>query len=578
MSGRCRAVLRGPRPSGQCEMPARAQMRHRVVMSVPAGLLALLIASCGDRSATLDGGALAEGGTRDGSGGTCSGAASAPEERRVREGVLRGTIETVEGVAIMRFLDVPYAAPPIEALRFLPPQSPPCFEGVREASTFGASCPQLDPRTGAYEGDEDCLHLNVWAPPDALEAPVLVFVHGGGNVFGGANETSGTGARRYDGARLAARHGAVVVTLNYRLGILGFLAHPELDAADPSGRAGTLGLLDQIAALAWVRDNIESFGGSPDRVLLFGESGGARDVCALLASPLAVGLFSAAMMQSGSCLVPPRESVLSATRAQIAASGCTAAAEGEIACLRRLDTRRLLLDYAPPVPPLADPVEAGEALQPHVDGRVLTMPPEEALASGLGSDVPFVVGVNSHESSILVGNAITNVAEYRTAVRSAFPEHADAILALYPAANDVEAHDQFVALTSDARFACPARSAARAAARGHERAVYRYVFAQGITQEPRLAPFGAYHGVELAYVFDSIGAGAYRASDEERALAVAVGSYWVAFGARGDPNGEGRALWPIFTEVDDRHLRFSAAAIEAGAGHRSAQCDFWDSR
>ena len=240
------------------------------------------------------------------------------------------------------FRGIPYAAAPVGDLRFRPPAPAACAPTEIAATDFGAMCPQFEGEeegiaTGRIVGDEDCLTLNVWTPPDYGERtsalPVLFFIHGGGNTAGSSSKRVG-GQAMYDGERLAASNEAVVVTINYRLGPLGYLTLPSLAAESEHASAGNYGLLDQIAALAWVRDNIGAFGGDPARVLVFGESGGAVDTCMMVATPLAAGLFSAALMESGACAAQSGAERQSQGAELAAAAGCDGA--DEVACLRAL--------------------------------------------------------------------------------------------------------------------------------------------------------------------------------------------------------------------------------------------------
>ncbi|MCA9547781.1 MAG: carboxylesterase family protein, partial [Myxococcales bacterium] len=397
--------------------------------------------------------------------------------------------------------------------------------------------------------------------------PVMVFIHGGGNVQGSAVVGFGDQVL-YDGQALAAKHGVVVVTLQYRLGPLAWLVHPAL--ADAEGRSGNLGTLDQIAALQWVRANIGAFGGDPDHVTIFGESAGGRNVCVLKASPLARGLFHRAIMQSGACVVPARDRVEADSLAQIEAAGC-AAAPDVAACLRELPAETLWTAR----PPVIDLAGGGSsALQPHVDGHTLTGQPVDVIAAGDHNPGPFIVGANAHEIARFAP-PLRTAAAYEAAVRAALGPVADAALALYPADAYDSPRDAYVQLASDAQFVCTARAAARAAAAAGD-PTFLYHFAQPLTQSAALRGFGAYHGIELFFVWDNLRLAGYQPSPAEAALAEAVGGYWTAFAEAGDPRTDGAVAWPPYGPATDEHLLLVGDGIAPGAGLKQAECDFWD--
>jgi para-nitrobenzyl esterase len=479
----------------------------------------------------------------------------------------RGAVTGLELAHTFAWKGVPFAAPPVGPLRFQPPAPHPCWEDERPATAFGRSCLQMSPQ-GRMIGGEDCLTLNIWAPKEGTGRPVLFFVHGGGNVQGGSAE-SVAGADLYDGEALSERAAAVVVTANYRLGALGFLAHPALAAERKV--SGNYGLLDQIAALAFVRRNIAAFGGDPDRVLLFGESAGALDTCALLTSPLARGLFQAALMESGGCAATPRAEAEAFGKMFASATGCAAAPDVP-ACLRGLSPETILKTY----PYQADVAGKPGPYGPHVDGEVLPEPPLEVIAAGRHHRVPLIVGANADETS----RAVENLSEeyYRRAVYALVNGNkaaGDQILAQYPVAEYGTPRKAYVALTSDVKFICPARTVARTALRGQHEPVYRYHFTTALKGDARLTPLGAWHGLELLFVFQHLTVAGYAPTPAESALAVAMAGYWGRLAERGDPNGPEAAAWPRYTAADP-YLRLDSSAITAGQGVRTRQCDFWD--
>ncbi|HEY8508142.1 MAG TPA: carboxylesterase family protein, partial [Steroidobacteraceae bacterium] len=353
---------------------------------------------------------------------------TAPEVR-IRTGVLRGAIEP--GTAVASYKGIPYALPPVGKLRWRPPVPAPAWEGVRDARKFGNAClqPPQNP-AGLYTGgmaplNEDCLTLNVWTPTDARELPVLVWIHGGALVGGSSSEPL------YDGTRLAEK-GIVFVSINYRVGLLGFLAHPALSAESPDRLSGNYGLLDQIEALRWVQENIAAFGGDPERVTIAGESAGGLSVIALLASPLARGLFSAAIVQSG---------YMPAYRAL----------RDETLGLRSAEEEGLVLAKAARVPSSAAALRAANLVElfqaglttgwqpePVIDGYVLTRQLAETFARGEQAKVPVLAGFNQGEIRslpFLMPKHPKSPEAYEADVRKRFGERASEFLAVYPGAD-----------------------------------------------------------------------------------------------------------------------------------------------
>ena len=480
-------------------------------------------------------------------------AGPAGEVVRTTSGALRGARDG----ETWAFKRVPFAAPPVGELRFRPPAPPACPGDEIDATRLGPACPQLE--AGAFVGDEDCLQLNVWAPAAAGAArPVLVWIHGGGNSVGTAVDPI------YDGRRLAEAGDAVVVTVNYRLAQLGFLGHASFGAGAAAGQ-GTFGLLDQIAALAWVRDNIAAVGGDPSNVTIFGESAGARDVCALVAAPGAAGTFHRAVMQSGACKFLPTRQAAEQKGAEVAAAvGCAGAADVP-ACLRALPAEALI--RALPGDPSA---LASSPYNPMIGGAVLPDQPEAVIRAGNHHRVPFAVGANADET----GNAapaIPTEAQYQALVRAQLPQPlADLALAQYPAAAYPTPRAAFVRLTTDLRFVCPSREIARAIDAAQAEPVYRYFF------QYRASPLGAVHGLDVPYVFGTFGAvlvngQPYQPTATDLALSSAIQGYWTRFARGGDPGGA--PAWPVYGPTDPA-LVFDAA-LSTAAAIRQADCDFW---
>lgn len=530
---------------------------------------ALLFVACPAPAPGPDAGPLT--GDDAGPSGACPAPSSAGDDVVVTPaGTFRGTAARIEGVRA--FLGIPFAAPPTGARRFLPPAPAACPEGVVDAAAFGPLCPQLD-RSGDPVGDEDCLQLNVWAPESGERLPVLLFVHGGGNNQGGA-PVDAAGVPIYDGAELAAR-GAVVVTTNYRLGALGYLVHPRLSEEDPRGTSGNYGLLDQIAALEWVQRNIADFGGDPERVLLFGESAGGVNTCALLTSPKAEGLFARALIESGGCAASSRANAEAAGAGLVDAAGC--AGDDPIGCLRGLAPAELLGALPQEVSGLVS-ADFG----PSVDDDVLPRAPSEALFAGDFHDLPVVLGTNADETaSFLVPATVDTEEEYLQAARNFLrgagvlsPTTQDAILAAYPASAFASPWHAMVALTTDWRWTCAARLYLGALDAGASSETYRYFFTQGLdgASAPVLSRLGAYHAIELFYLFGSLEVGGYVPTDDDLALSDAMQRYWVGFAATGSPNAEGLPVWPTWSADSDAYLELGTP-IAAGEGVRTERCD-----
>lgn len=442
------------------------------------------------------------------------------------------------------FRGLPYAQPPVGAWRWRPPRPTEPWSGVREATAFGPACLQPLPPPGGLYGDgpqrmdEDCLTLNVWTPPHAAHAPVLVWIHGGAFLGGAGSEPT------YDGARLAAR-GIVVVTINYRLGVLGWLAHPELSAESPAHISGNYGLMDQIAALAWVRRNIAAFGGDPGRVTIAGQSAGGLSVLYLMAAPAARGLFQRAIVQSG-YMVPAPE----LTRARYGMPSAEAIGQyvaqrlgaRSLADLRGLDGRELTRQAT-----LAGFIPMGV-----VDGRLLPRQLPEVFDRGEQAPVPVMAGFTSGETRSLRGLVpkppAGGAAGYEAAIRARYGDLADAYLRLYPAADVDEA---LLAASRDALYGWTAqRVADKQIALGQKAFLYRfdhgYPAADG-------AGLHAFHAAEIPYEFGTLDRlpahwPAPPATPGEAILADAVLGYWAGFVRDGVPAAAGAPAWPAYAD------------------------------
>lgn len=477
-----------------------------------------------------------------------------------------GPIRGQQQGRVHAFRGVPYAAAPVGALRFRPPAPVIPWIHVRNTRAFGPPCPQIGV-TGELIGDEDCLTLNVWRPAAVAERPrpVLVFIHGGANVVGSSADPLG------DGRHLAAQHDVIVVTFNYRLGLLGFFAHPQL--TEESGSSGNWAHLDQIAALEWVMHNIAAFGGDPDRITIVGESAGATSVCVLLASPLASGMFAGAIMHSGSCDVAPLEQREREGERLLEISGCAAAGD-RIECLRTLPAANLVAFARASVPGWWGADEHTLPLGGAVDGHVLADGPLSVFAAGTHVPVPTLIGTNAEEASLFVPREFRGCEAYVTEIRARFGELADAVLAAYPCHDDADARTLLVQALTDAMFSCPSRRVLRTLA-GAATPVFRHVYAYA-RADPAIHELGAFHGSELQLLFGTMARLGYEVPEHERALADIMQQSWVALARTGSPIHAGTPSWQPYEAARDNAVIFDAPTIRTIEGVGTERCDFWD--
>jgi para-nitrobenzyl esterase len=484
------------------------------------------------------------------------------------------------GAAVFR--GVPYAAAPVGDLRWRPPAQHRPRNGPQSARSFGPVCVQTD-RLTAWEKsiatafgtqdkvdatprntNEDCLYLNVWTNNlgGKTPQPVMVWVHGGSNVSGEGSSPW------YDGSMLAKR-GVVVVTINYRLGVFGFLASPDLSAESPDRVSGNYGLLDQQAALRWVRTNISQFGGDPGRVTVFGESAGSLDLIGLMASPSSAGLFHRAIAQSGAPMgiALPLAQAEAQGAAFVKASGGDTAG-GPAAALRRKPAAELL--------ELADRlVLAGKLqIQPVVDGWFLPDAPGRIFSTGKQQKVPLMIGSNAREMTTLrfyLPRIERTVAGFRGWLGLTLGPNAERFGQLYPAESDGEVEGALIDATTDLLFTCPARFAARAMARVGAPA-YLYQFTR---VKPGGQSLGAYHAAEIPHVFGTrLPWLPWEPVDDQ--LSAAMAKYWVAFATTGTPAAQGLPAWPAHDVAGDRYLELGSA-IDVKAELKKSACDLLDS-
>ena len=478
----------------------------------------------------------------------------------LKDGVVQGEYEG----GTRRFLGIPYAAPPVGDLRWRPPAPVVPWPGVLEANQFSGSCAQLSTFLGPESENEDCLYLNVWTPDPApaQPLPVMVWFHGGGNTTGSAGDfvPLGVGGRFYNGRTLAEQRHVVVVTLNYRLGVFGFFGHAALAGEDTAYPfAGNQGLLDQQAALKWVRDNITAFGGDPNNVTIFGESAGSEDVCLHMVAPPSRGLFQRGISESGGCTtrLTTAEEAAATAGTLATAVGCGTAA-AVLPCLRQVPVATLL-------------AQTGD-FGPVVDGGFVPDQPRTLYDSGDFAKVPYILGSNSDEGTLFFIGVppVTTEAEYIAALHARYGDLADQIAAVYPVANFASPQDALVRAFGDSGLVCGTYDSARRAAAGGA-SVHLYNFARPIPL-PILAPLmlGATHGAEIAYVFGSLSP----AEEADRRIGQAMQTYWTDFARSGDPNGDAELSWPQYDDAGDQRINFDAQ-ISILSGFRRPECEFW---
>ena len=481
---------------------------------------------------------------------------------RVEGGLVSGVV--ADGV--VAYKGIPYAAPPVGDLRWRAPQPVVPWKGVRTADAYGHDCMQLPfPSDAAPLGTppaEDCLYVNVWAPekPASSKLPVMVWIHGGGFVNGGASPAV------YDGRHFAKR-GVVFVSLNHRLGRFGFFAHPALSKESPKGPLGNYGYLDQIAALNWVQKNVAAFGGDPGNVTVFGESAGGGSVHTLMVSPLAKGLFHKAIVESGGGraggIMTPR--TLKEAEAVGVAFGKLVGVTGEdtdaLAALRKLPASDLVRGLNLMSMGQQRDTYAG----PMIDGRIVVEEPETAFRSGRQARVPYMIGANNREFGFmpLPPQAVEGML-------ARFGADRDAVLVAYDPDKTGNLGEVGVGLASDGAMVEPARLLARlASAAGQTTYLYRFSY---VASSIRQSTKGALHATEIPFVFGTVRAKYGDATTaEDEALAAIANAYWVAFARTGDPNGDGRPKWPAYSAKDDVLMDFAV-------GGPIAKPDPWKAR
>lgn len=552
-----------------------------------AALALCLAVGCGSSSSGAAGSGSGDGGTVD------SGLSNAMCMATAQQGALKGKLTG----GTCEYLGIRYAAPPTGPLRFAPPKPAAPWAGTLNATTFGHACVQAsslgDLSNGGVTSDEDCLFVNVYTPqklgPKPL--PVMAFIHGGAFTIGSGSQ--------YDAQALSEAGPVVVVTLNYRLGALGFLALPELDAeSDRAGApAGSDGVRDQQLALKWVKDNASVFGGDPSNVTVFGESAGSMSTCIHIVSPGSQGLAQNFILESGSCVRGPligNQADRYTLSAQLAASLCPDASDGGsdvMACLRAA-APTALMTWTPTTAQLAmfggatqvTGSALGAPFYPMVEGAggVLPDTPESILRSGhFAKDATIVAGTNAHEwglfavtlpsLSSLSGSGsmipqITTAAQLDQGLQQIFGSKAAQVEAQYPA-TDATAQQVYIDLVTDYAFRCPTRNLAQLTTAHGTSKFYLYSYEFG----------RAYHSDELPNLFTVAGLSFVGGTPPTPALAKAFKAYWTETAKSGTPNGAAPlAMWPSYSAATDQHLVLNDPPV-AGSHLDQPNCDFWDS-
>jgi para-nitrobenzyl esterase len=485
-----------------------------------------------------------------------------PLKVKTEEGKIQG--KTINDGKVNAFLGLPYAAPPVGDLRWKAPEPPAKWKGTHDASKFGAHCAQgrvFDDMIFQDSGpSEDCLTLNVYAPADAKDQsklPVMFWIHGGGYSGGGSSEP------RHNGDFLPLK-GVVLVTINYRLGVFGFLVTDEL-AKEGNGAAGNYGLLDMVAALHWVNANIRNFGGDPGNVTIFGESAGSFAVSTLMASPLAQGLFQRAIGESGAAFPGGLALGGDTVAERVKADGAWMESIGakSLKDLRAMSTDQLLEAAKKKTPGGFPPV---------VDGRLLTEPVPDTYAAGKQAHVPLLAGWNADEGSFFAMRGMT-ATQWNAMADGLFKERSAAFLKLYPADSDTEALRSAIDYGSDNFIALGTWKWLEAQKKTGQSPVFRYHFELAATPSKFHPGTFAFHSDDIEYVFGTLDTRpGWTVRPEDRKLSDEMMSYWTNFARSGNPNGPGLPMWPKLG-VDDALIHLNDP-ITAGPDTLRARYEF----
>jgi para-nitrobenzyl esterase len=536
--------------------------------------------------------------------GLCAGLTYA-QDSTTRDSTTKPAIEFIRSEAgfirgqadgqVDRFLGIPYAAPPVGGLRWKPPAPVPAWSGIRDATSQASECTQLQNAKGGQvvAGSEDCLYLNIYRPSHTRPRqllPVMIFIHGGLNHRDSGND--------YDPSQMVSQTGIIVVTIDYRLNVFGFLALPSLDAESGGPSSGNFGLMDQQAAMRWVQANILGFGGDPTNVTIAGESAGGIDVCASLASPKAAGLFHRAIMESMYCPAAPHAEALATSAPVPAAAGCPDA-QSAAACLRAKSAADVI-QAAEPLNPIvggdtAMPGKgAGFNASPNFGNDTLPLKPSDALASGKWNWSNILIGSNHDEASLFVAPGMLAAVTagklklpltpdgYRGVVTSQFGTFAPAVLDEYDLS---QYKNSFIAyadeVTDDSPLGCPVSPLVQTFAAMTQ--VYRYEFddagapgpgGDSVPTPPGLS-LGAYHGSELQYLYAMTKLPGPQ-TPAQQLLSTQMIQYWANFVKTGNPNGTGLATWPRYDAAGRQILSLRPeGSVVINNFDSDHHCTFW---
>ena len=467
--------------------------------------------------------------------------AANPLKVKIAQGKLYG--KRINHDQVRAYLGIPYAAPPVGDLRWKPPQSAPKWKGERTAYSFGARCMQVPFEDMVFQDggmSEDCLYLNVFTPANAKDTsklPVMFWIHGGGYSSGSASEP------RHNGDFLPTK-GVVLVTINYRLGVFGFLVTPEL-VKEGDGAAGNYGLQDMIAALKWVQQNIANFGGDPQNVTIFGESAGSLSVSTLMASPLAQGLFTKAIGESGSAFSGDLSAKPAGEVAPANADWVRSIGANSLADLRAIPAETVLKESRK---------DGAPKFRAVLDGKVLTEPVAQSYAEGKQAHIPLIAGWNLDEGSGDAAKGMT-VAQWSAKAEKLFGDHAAEFLALFPGSDDAQALRSSIDYSGDTFIAFSTWKWIEAQAKTGAAPVYRYHFELPAPPSKFHGSF-AFHSDDIEYVFgtlDTRQGATWR--PEDRKLSEEMMDYWTNFAKTGDPNATGLPEWPRYDKTGEvQHL------------------------
>jgi para-nitrobenzyl esterase len=475
-----------------------------------------------------------------------------------RSGKVSGT-QTADG-AVTSFKGIPFAAPPLGNLRWKAPQPVVPWEGVRECKAFGPSPMQRKPAPFSMWSreflipeapiSEDCLYLNVWTGAKSAEEkwPVLVWIYGGGFSSGGS------GCPIYDGEAMA-RKGIIFVSINYRVGPFGFFAHPELTKESDDKASGNYGLLDQLAALKWVQENIASFGGDPSNVTIAGQSAGSMSVNCLVASPLAKGLFKRAIGESGACFSRNQATLEAAEKAGLEAAKSVNASS--LAELRSKSSEEIMKMRGPSMP--------------IIDGHVLPEQVADIFAAGKQNLVDLLTGWNQDEG--LMFAPVRKADDYREQVKRQYGDRAVKMLEFYPATDDAVAAQSQLALSRDTIFGAPNYAWASAEANAAGKHVFVYRFTRKVPGTGEYAKYGAFHTGEVPYAYDNLEFVNRPWEPVDHDLAKTISTYWANFIRTGDPNGNGQPHWPAYN-LAEMNVMLLGAEVKASAIPDRESLDF----